>query len=216
MSQIFNRSANSLARASIVGLLLVLGGGLWLVMTLGRSSWVTNAMVPVVQPVQFSHQHHAQTVGIDCRYCHTAVETSSFAGIPPMKTCMNCHTQIWANSPYLEPVRAAFRDDKPIRWVRVHNLPDFVYFNHAIHVKKGMGCETCHGRVDKMPLVWQQNSLQMEWCLACHRNPEQFVRPRSEIFTMGYRPTESQASLGPKLVKEYAIASRTDCSVCHR
>ncbi len=216
MSQIFRRSANSLARASLVALVVVVGTLLWLVLTLGKSSWVTGAMVPVTQPVQFSHQHHAQTIGIDCRYCHTAVETSSFAGIPPIKTCMNCHSQIWANSPYLEPVRAAFRDDRPIHWVRVHNLPDFVYFNHAIHIKKGMGCETCHGRVDKMPLMWQQNSLQMEWCLACHRNPENFVRPRTEIYTMGYRPTEPQETLGPRLVKEYAIASKTDCSVCHR
>lgn len=216
MSQIFQRSANSLARMSLVVVVLVAGGGLWLVLALSRSSWVTNAEVAVVQPVQFSHQHHVQTVGLDCRYCHTGVETTAFAGIPPMKTCMNCHSQIWLNSPFLEPVRAAYRDDKPIRWVRVHNLPDFVYFNHAIHVKKGMGCETCHGRVDRMPLMWQQNSLQMEWCLDCHRNPEKYVRPRSEVFTMGYRPAEIQAELGPRLVKEYAIASKTDCSICHR
>ena len=216
MSQIFQPSANSIARTSLIVLLLVLAGGLWVLLALGRSSWVTNAEVSVVQPVQFSHQHHAQTVGIDCRYCHTGVETSAFAGIPPMKTCMNCHSQIWLNSPFVEPVRAAYRDDKPIRWVRVHNLPDFVYFNHAIHVKKGMGCETCHGRVDKMPLMWQQNSLQMEWCLDCHRNPEKYVRPRSEVFTMGYRPAAAQAELGPRLVKEYAIASKTDCSICHR
>ena len=216
MSQIFHRSANSLARMSLVFVLIALGGGLWLLLTLGRSAWVTNAMVPVVQPVQFSHQHHVQTIGIDCRYCHTAVETSSFAGTPPMKTCMNCHLQIWSNSPYLEPVRAAYRDSRPLRWIRVHNLPDFVYFNHAVHIKKGIGCETCHGRVDKMPLMWQQNSLQMEWCLECHRNPEKYVRPRTEIYTMGYRPAEAQETLGPKLVNQYAIASRTDCSVCHR
>ena len=216
MSQIFQPGANFIARTSLIVLLLVLAGGLWVLLALGRSSWVTNAEVSVVQPVQFSHQHHAQTVGIDCRYCHTGVETSAFAGIPPMKTCMNCHSQIWLNSPFVEPVRAAYRDDKPIRWVRVHNLPDFVYFNHAIHVKKGMGCETCHGRVDKMPLMWQQNSLQMEWCLDCHRNPEKYVRPRSEVFTMGYRPAAAQAELGPRLVKEYAIASKTDCSICHR
>jgi len=154
--------------------------------------------------------------GIDCRYCHTSVETSTFAGIPPTKTCMNCHSQLWANSPFLEPVRASFRDDKSLHWIRVHDLPDFVYFNHSIHVKKGMGCESCHGRVDQMPLMQQVNSLQMEWCLNCHRNPEQFVRPRSEIFTMGYRPAVSQAVLGPQLVKEYQIQPSTTCSTCHR
>ena len=129
---------------------------------------------------------------------------------------MNCHSQIWSTSPYLEPVRASFRDDKPLQWMRVHDLPDFVYFNHSIHVKKGVGCETCHGRVDRMPLMRQQNSLQMEWCLDCHRNPAQYVRPRDEVFTMGYAPAVAQAELGPQLVEEYKIQSLTSCSVCHR
>ena len=129
---------------------------------------------------------------------------------------MNCHSQIWATAPILEPVRSSFRDNTPMQWNRVHDLPDFAYFNHSIHVKKGMGCETCHGRVDQMPLMLQQNSLQMEWCLECHRNPEQFVRPRAEIFTMGYRPAEPQAELGPKLVAEYGIKGNTSCSTCHR
>ena len=130
--------------------------------------------------------HHVADDGIDCRYCHTSVETSSFAGIPPTKTCMNCHSVLFANAPFLEPVRASFRDNTPLHWVRVHDLPDFVYFNHSIHVKKGVGCETCHGRVDQMPLMYQQNSLLMEWCINCHTNPAQnYVRPRSEIYDDG-------------------------------
>ena len=216
MPQIFHRSANTLSKVSLAGILLLVGGLIGLAMLLGRSSYVTRAQEYVEQPVQFSHLHHVLDDGIDCRYCHTSVETSSFAVIPPTKTCMNCHSQIWQSAPILEPVRASFREDKPMTWIRVHDLPDFVYFNHSIHVKKGMGCETCHGRIDQMPLTKQQNSLQMEWCLNCHRNPQEFVRPREEVFTMGYRPPEAQATLGPKLVAEYKIKPSTDCSTCHR
>ena len=216
MPQIFHRSANTLSKVSLAGILLLVGGLIGLAMLLGRSSYVTRAQEYVEQPVQFSHLHHVLDDGIDCRYCHTSVETSSFAGIPPTKTCMNCHSQIWQSAPILEPVRASFREDKPMTWVRVHDLPDFVYCNHSIHVKKGMGCETCHGRIDQMPLTKQQNSLQMEWCTNCHRNPQDYVRPREEVFTMGYRPREDQATLGPKLVKEYNIRPSTDCSTCHR
>ena len=216
MSQIFPPSANSYARGSIVGVLVLLGTLGLTLDRLSRSPYVTRADTVREQPVQFSHQHHNAGLGIDCRFCHTSVEKAASAGIPPTKTCMNCHSQIWMNSPYLEIVRASFRDDKPLRWIRVHDLPDFVYFNHSIHVKKGMGCESCHGRVDQMPLMLQQNSLQMEWCINCHRNPQQFVRPRSEIFTMGYTPAEPQSVLGPKLVKEYGIKGNTSCSTCHR
>src|SRR5688572_17348167 len=206
MPQIFHRSANTLSKLSLAGLLIVAASGILLAMILGRSSYVTRAQEFVEQPVQFSHRHHVLDDGIDCRYCHTSVETSSFAGIPPTKTCMNCHSQIWNEAPILEPVRASFRND----------LPDFVYFNHSVHVKKGMGCETCHGRIDEMPLTLQQNTLQMEWCLNCHRNPENYVRPRSEVFTMGYRPPVPQSVLGPQLVKEYGIRGNTSCSTCHR
>jgi hypothetical protein len=216
MSQIFHRSANTVSKISIVGILLLVGGLIGLAILIGRSSYVTRAQEYIDQPVQFSHLHHVGDDGIDCRYCHTSVETSAFAGIPPTKTCMNCHSQLWATAPILEPVRSSFRDDTPLRWIRVHDLPDFAYFNHSIHVKKGMGCETCHGRIDQMPLTLQQNSLQMEWCLECHRNPERFVRPRSEIFTMGYQPAVAQSELGPRLVKEYGIQSKTTCSTCHR
>ena len=216
MPQIFRRSANTLSKISLVGVLMLVGSLILLAIILGRSSYVTGQQTFVEQPVQFSHIHHVLDDGIDCRYCHTSVETSSFAGIPPTKTCMNCHSQIWANAPILEPVRASFREDTPLRWTRVHDLPDFVYFNHSIHVKKGVGCETCHGRVDQMPLMSQQNSLQMEWCVACHRTPEKYVRPRSEVYTMGYRPPVPQSVIGAELVKEYGIRGNTSCSTCHR
>jgi hypothetical protein len=216
MSQVFPKVANAWSKASLITIILLVLGLGWAVLTLQRSDFVTSANQFVEQPVQFSHQHHVGGIGIECRYCHTSVEVSPSAGIPPTKTCINCHSQIWNQSPYLEPVRASFRDDKPLHWVRVHDLPDFVYFNHSIHVKKGMGCETCHGRVDQMPLMLQQNSLQMEWCINCHRNPENYVRPRSEIFTMGYKPAEPQSVIGPRLVKQYAIKGNTSCSTCHR
>ena len=216
MAQIFPRSANKYARGSIVavGLLLAtVGASLF---ALSKSSYLTRAQTVVDQPVQFSHQHHAGGIGIDCRYCHTTVETAASAGIPPTKTCMNCHSQIWSTSPFLEPVRASFRDDTPLRWTRVHDLPDFAYFNHSVHVKKGVGCATCHGRVDRMPLMYQENSLQMEWCLDCHTNPEKYVRPREAVFQMDYEPPADQLELGRRLVKEYDIESLISCSTCHR
>ncbi len=216
MPQIFRRSANTFSKLSLFGLLSLVGGLILFAMVLGRSGYVTRANEYIEQPIQFSHLHHVTDDGIDCRYCHTSVETSPFAGIPPTKTCMNCHSQLFSTEPILEPVRASFREDKPLHWIRVHDLPDFVYFNHSIHVKKGMGCETCHGRVDQMPLMEQVNTLQMEWCLNCHRNPENYVRPRSEITTMGYRPPVPQSVIGPQLVKEYGINSLTSCSTCHR
>ena len=219
MSQVFPKKANAWSKASILAIGFVLLGLGWLILTLQRSDYVTAANQFVEQPVQFSHQHHAGGIGIDCRYCHTSVEVSPSAGIPPTKTCINCHSEIWSTSPYLEPVRASFRDDKPLNWVRVHDLPDFVYFNHSIHVTKGVGSETCHGRVDRMPLMIQKSSLQMEWCLDCHRDPSRYVRPRDQITTMGYQPAVAQSEIGPRLVKEYKIAGvehMTSCSVCHR
>jgi len=219
MPQIFHRSANTLSKLSLAGLLIVVGSLIFTAILVARSNYVTRAHEYVEQPVQFSHRHHVKDDGIDCRYCHTSVETSPFAGIPPTKTCMNCHSQIWSQAPILEPIRASFREDKPMRWVRVHDLPDFVYFNHSIHVKKGMGCETCHGRIDQMPLTLQENTLQMEWCINCHRNPEKYVRPRAEIYTMGYKPPVPQSVMGPQLAKEYGIpagGANTSCSTCHR
>jgi hypothetical protein len=219
MSQVFSKSANAWSRASISALLFLLLTAGWAVLTIQRSDFVTAANQFIEQPVQFSHQHHVGGIGIDCRYCHTSVEVSRSAGIPPTRTCLNCHSQIWSASPYLEPVRASFREDRPLQWIRVHDLPDFVYFNHSIHVAKGVGCETCHGRVDRMPLMAQVSTLQMEWCLDCHRDPTRYLRPRSEITTMGYRPAVAEAELGAKLMKEYDIAGvehMTSCSVCHR
>jgi hypothetical protein len=219
MPQVFPKSANAWSRANIIALAFVALGLLWLLFMLQRSDFVTAANTFREQPVQFSHQHHVGGVGIDCRYCHTSVEVAASAGIPPTKTCINCHSQIWSTSPYLEPVRASFRDERPLQWIRVHDLPDFVYFNHSIHVKKGVGCETCHGRVDRMPLMYQESSLQMEWCLECHRDPAAFVRPRSEIVTMGYTPGGNQREIGERLMREYRIAGAehlTSCSVCHR
>jgi hypothetical protein len=155
-------------------------------------------------------------MGIDCRYCHTAVEKSAQAGIPPTKTCMNCHSMIWNQSPTLEPVRASLRTGQSIEWVKVNDLPDFVYFNHSAHVNKGVGCTTCHGAVDKMPLVWQHASLQMEWCLDCHRQPEKYVRPKEEVFSVAWKPPANQLEEGRRLVKDYEIRTRTSCSTCHR
>jgi len=216
MPQIFHRSTNTFSKASIFGSVFILAFLLWLFGAWSRSSWATQAGVAREQPVPFSHAHHVGDVGLDCRYCHTSVETSGFANIPPTKTCMNCHSQIWSGSPTLEPVRDSFRTDRSIAWTRVHDLPDFAYFNHSIHVNKGVGCETCHGRVDKMPLTWQKAALQMEWCLDCHRHPERNVRPREEVFTMGYEPPIEQEELGRRLVNEYKIQSLTSCSTCYR
>jgi Cytochrome c7 and related cytochrome c len=216
MPQIFRPSANTISKVSLAGIVMFVGGLIGLAMLLGRSSYVTRANEYVEQPVQFSHLHHVGDDGIDCRYCHTSVETSSFAGIPPTKTCMNCHSQIWQTAPILEPVRASFREDRPLHWTRVHDLPDFVYFNHSIHVKKGMGCETCHGRVDQMPLMRQEQSLQMEWCINCHRHPEDYVRPREAVFRTDYVPPADQEALGRRLVTEYHIRKLTSCDTCHR
>jgi len=219
MSQLFHHSANMWARASLVVVVGLLGFVGWAWNGIIRSDYTTRQDAPREQPVPFSHAHHVGGLGIDCRYCHTSVETSSFANIPPTKTCMNCHSQIWSTSPTLEPVRASYRTGESIQWTRVHDLPDFVYFNHSIHVAKGVGCETCHGRVDRMPLMAQQASLRMQWCLDCHRNPEKFVRPRAAVTTMGYEPAGDQEVIGRQLVKDYKILDAhtlTSCSTCHR
>ncbi len=216
MAQIFHRSTNTLSKLSIFGAVFIVAALLWTIAIINRSSYVTQAGVAREQPVPFSHKHHVSGIGIDCRYCHTSVEVSSFAGLPSTDTCMSCHSQIWADSPMLEPVRASFRTNQSIQWTRVHDLPDFVFFNHSIHVKKGIGCATCHGRVDQMPLMWQAQSLQMEWCLDCHRHPERYVRPREQVFNMAWEPPADRLALGEKLVKEYKIQRLTDCSVCHR
>src|SRR5947209_921849 len=217
--QIFHRSANVASRTSIYVGIFTLAFALWACVALQRSPYVTYAGVARPQPVPFSHEHHVAGLGIDCRYCHTSVETSAFAGIPPTRTCMNCHSQIWTQSPMLERVRESYRTGQSISWVRVHTLAEFVYFDHSIHLKKGVGCATCHGRVDEMPLTTQVASLHMEWCLECHRNPERYVRPREQVFNMGWDPADvgkSQEVLGRELVQAYGIQRLTSCSVCHR
>jgi formamidopyrimidine-DNA glycosylase len=216
MAQIFHRSTNTISRVSLFGGAAVVVVLVATLAAINRSSYLTEVGVARSQPVQFSHKHHVSDDGIDCRYCHTSVEESSFAGIPSTKICMNCHTQIWPESPILEPVRESFRTGKSLEWTRVHNLPGFVYFDHSIHVHKGVGCTTCHGRVDRMPLMWRENTLYMEWCLECHRNPERFVRPREQVFNMDWQPPSDQIALGQKLVQQYKIKSLTSCSVCHR
>lgn len=172
--------------------------------------------VPISQPVPFSHEHHVRGLGIDCRYCHTTVEVSAFAGIPPTETCMTCHSQIWTDAEMLEPVRQSYQNNVPLTWNRVYDLPGFVYFNHSIHVSKGIGCSTCHGQVDSMPLMWRVTPLTMAWCLECHRAPERYVRPREAVFSMSYRPPANQLELGRKLIGEYNIRKLTDCYTCHR
>src|SRR5438874_12720510 len=187
MAQIFHRSANTISRVTIFGAIFIVAFILWVIGGIIRSPFFTNQGVEREQPVPFSHQHHVAGLGIDCRYCHTSVETSSFAGIPPTQTCMNCHAQIWTNAEMLEPVRASFATGKPLVWSRVHRLPDFVHFYHSIHINKGVGCNTCHGPVDRMPLMYKYASLQMEWCLNCHRAPEKHLRPRDQVFNMEYQ-----------------------------
>ncbi len=216
MAQIFHKSSNTLSRVSIFGAVFILGGVGWLVLTLNRSDYMTQVNVAREQPVPFSHKHHVSDIGIDCRYCHTSVEESPFAGIPPTDTCMTCHSVLWKDAPILEPVRESNRTGKPIKWTRVHDLPDFVFFDHSIHVSKGIGCTTCHGQVDQMPLMWRENSLHMEWCLECHRNPEAFVRPKAYVFDVKYKQPKDQATLGKQLLKDYHINSRDNCSTCHR
>src|SRR3954447_21956231 len=218
MSQIFRPASNTLAKASIYGAVFIIAALAWIASAIDRSPYSTAEGVVREQPVPFSHEHHVSGLGIDCRYCHTSVETSSFAGIPATETCMSCHSQIWTDSPMLEPVRASMRTNVPIRWNRVHDLPDYAYFNHAIHIKKGVGCASCHGRVDRMPLTWKEEPMTMEWCLSCHRAPEHHLRPREEIFNMAWEAPKDQLTLWRDLIRKNHIpVERLDnCFVCHR
>ena len=218
MAQIFPESANWASKASILAGLLLAASVLGVLLNINRIHYVNRVNIALDQPVPFSHKHHVTGLGIDCRYCHTSVENGAFAGIPPTETCMTCHSQIWTEAPNLEPVRASWRENKPIEWNRVHDLPDFVYFNHSIHLAKGVGCQTCHGQVDQMPLMWKVNSLNMEWCIECHKNPEKFVRPKEQVFNMTYRAPSNQEDIGKQLVADYNIQTQQllNCSVCHR
>jgi hypothetical protein len=218
MSQIFHRSTNTLSKVSILSFVFVVAALFVIFMTIDRAGYTTRKGVTLTQPIPFSHEHHAGGLGIDCRYCHTSVESSPTAGIPPTATCYNCHKLIWKDSPMLEPVRASYKTGTPIRWTKVHDLPDFAYFDHSIHVAKGVGCAECHGRVDKMALMRSEHALQMRWCLECHRNPEPHLRPREEVFNMKWK-AEDQETLGPRLAEEYHLRREIDltsCSTCHR
>jgi hypothetical protein len=218
MPQIFHPSMNTLSRVTIFGALFMLAVALWLLLTIVRSPYATSVGVIKEQPVPFSHKHHVADAGIDCRYCHTSVEDGPFAGIPPTQTCMNCHSQIWTTSPMLEPVRASFRDDVPLVWNRVYDLPDYAYFDHSAHVNNGVGCASCHGRIDTMEVVYQHEPLSMGWCLDCHRSPENNLRPIDQVTNMAYQPPtgEAQSALGRDLRAQHDINPPTDCSTCHR
>ena len=221
MGQIFGKSSNSFARATLVSGFFGFFGFWGLVYLVYWSPYTTDQYVPREQEVPFSHKHHVGGLGLDCRYCHTSVEKSSFAGIPPTETCMTCHSKVWTEAPLLAPVRQSQATQQPLRWKRVNQLPDFVFFNHSIHVQKGIGCSSCHGAVDQMPLTWRAHSLYMRWCLNCHEAPEKQIRPRSEIFNVEWKPPPDQLKQGRKLVQEYHISTERlrqlrDCSMCHR
>lgn len=218
MSQLFGPAANTIARVSLIGVFALLIAGAGFGYHFVHSPYVTDVGIAKAQPVPYSHAQHVGGLGLDCRYCHTAVETSNSATIPPTETCVGCHSQVATDSPWLDPVRASLETGEPLEWVRVHDLADYVYFNHAIHVRQGIGCESCHGRIDRMAVVAKAESLQMIWCLECHRDPAAHIRPREAVFVMGYQPPIEQNVLGPQLVAEYGIetARLDDCSICHR
>jgi hypothetical protein len=204
---------------SIYGAVFILAALGYLAWAVTESPYFTDVNVPRQQPVPFSHKHHVTDDGIDCRYCHTSVENSSFAGLPSTHTCMSCHSRLWATSPILEPVRVSYQTDKSLEWTRVNALPEFAYFDHSIHIHKGVGCTTCHGPIGEMPLTWRANTLYMRWCLDCHKHPERYVRRREDVFKADYEPPQDQLALGRRLVKEYKIKDArqlTDCYTCHR
>lgn len=218
MAQIFHPSDNTIARFTIYAAVFIIAALGWTCSALDRSNYNTGEDIVRPQPVQFSHEHHVGGLGIDCRYCHTSVETASFAGIPPTSTCYGCHQIIWADSPELEPVRESFRTGVPLPWTRVNDLPDFTYFNHSIHVAKGVGCAACHGPVHRMQLMYQAASLKMEWCLSCHRDPAPYLQPRETVFDTAYVAAD-QAEDGPRLAQAYHVRdpfALTNCSTCHR
>jgi hypothetical protein len=216
MAQLFPRSYNAYAKVALFAVVVVASTTLAAAYMIDRGNWITTVNSAPEQPIPFSHKHHVKDDGIDCRYCHTGVETSHFAGLPPTETCMTCHSQIWNNTAITQPIRDSWASGKSIEWTRVHDLPDFVYFNHSIHINKGMGCSTCHGQVNEMPLMYRVNTLYMNWCVNCHRDPAKFIRPKSEVFNIDYKYPADQAELGPKLVNEYHVQSLTDCVTCHR
>jgi len=218
MPQLFRRRANAIAKLVVVGIPVVTVAISAALFAYSRSDFWTGVNVPVEQPIPFSHKHHVGDDGIDCRYCHTSVEQSGFAGLPSTEVCMTCHSQLFKDAPVLQPVRDSMQTGRPIKWERVHDLPDYAYFDHSIHVNKGIGCATCHGRVNEMPLTWKTQELYMRWCLDCHRDPAKFVRAKPEVFNMTYVAPGDQHSFGQKLLSTNHIhtAGLTDCYTCHR
>jgi hypothetical protein len=219
MAQIFHPSTNAFSRATIFGAGFGLAAVGWAGSVFVRSSYVSHADVVRDQPVPFSHEHHVRAMGLDCRYCHHTVERSAFAGMPATEVCMGCHSQIWRDSPMLAPVRESLRTGKPLRWTRVTDLPDFVYFDHSIHIAKGIGCESCHGRVDQMPLMRKAHAMHMEWCLECHRHPEINLRRKEQVFHFLTPQEQAEVqAIGRQLVQQHGIQpdQLTNCSTCHR
>ena len=218
MGQLFSKRANTITRFVLIGVPVLIIVFCIALYAFARSNLWTHVDVVIDQPVQFSHSHHVGLLGIDCRYCHTSVEASAFAGMASTETCMSCHSQVWKDAPMLKPVRDSWQTGRPIKWIRVYDAPDYVYFDHSIHVNKGFGCATCHGAVDEMPLTWKTQELYMRWCLDCHRDPAKFVRPRNEVFNTTYAPPKDQRSLGERLLvaNHVQTAGLTDCYACHR
>lgn len=218
MPQVFRPAATTIARVVLIALVVLPFLFVGLAYAVMRSPYVTGQSVTINQPVPFSHEHHVGELGIDCRYCHTSVETSPVAGVPPTTTCMTCHSQLFTQAAMLAPVRASLASGKPIHWQRVNRLPDYVYFDHSIHVAKGIGCTTCHGPVADMPLMRQAKPLTMAWCLGCHRDPAPYLRPPDEVFDPHWTPPDDQPERGRKLLAHYLIDvdHLTDCSKCHR
>jgi Cytochrome c7 and related cytochrome c len=218
MPQIFRPYADSVARSVLIAIvvvpLLLIGLGYWVT----ASEYVTDRSITVDQPVPFSHAHHVGGLGLDCRYCHSGVETSPVAGIPPTHTCMTCHSELYTQTAMLAPVRESLAENRPLHWNKVNKLPDYVYFDHSIHIAKGVGCTTCHGAVDQMPLMRQAAPLTMGWCLDCHRDPTPYLRPAAEVFDPDWTPPPDQSAQGRVLLahNQIDLSHLTDCSVCHR
>jgi formamidopyrimidine-DNA glycosylase len=218
MAQLFRPVADTVARVVLIAMLAAPFVAMAAGYAVMRSQYITNESITMEQPVPFSHAHHVGQVGIDCRYCHDSVEKAAFAGMPSTHTCMTCHSQLFSNVAMLAPVRESLAERKPIHWNRVHRLPDYVYFDHSVHVNNGVGCSTCHGAVQTMPLMRQVAPLTMGWCLDCHRDPEPFLRPHDQIFNMTWAAPKDQQEQARKLLAAYHIDTEhlTDCSRCHR
>ncbi len=216
MAQLFTQTASNAFRVLIVLSLLASLGAVLLGYVWARSDVVWNVGKPAPQPVPFRHDLHVGSLGIDCRYCHTNVERAADAGMPSAQTCMSCHSQVWTGASILEPVRSSLALGQPISWASVHRLPDFAYFNHAAHVTKGVACETCHGRVDQMTRTVKTQTMSMGWCLDCHRNPAPRLRPREEVFAMGYEPHGEALPDDIRAFYHEARQRLTSCNTCHR